>query len=182
MMTPTTTTKKTTKTKTTKIAARYTEAVGRRKTSVARVRITPNPKQELVINNLAFGDYFHIADLFSTYVFVFFVLLFINVTMAVFIVSKWQSEFTEVTTSGIMKYSGILYKKVDKYACNFVEVVTIAQSFLGMVFNYGTLELYDPSLKEKIYLLNISGPKKHSKLIEGVIKKKTESQIPFVTS
>ena len=46
-----------------KSVIRYTEAVGRRKTSVARVRITPNSKQELVINDQPFDRYFHIADL-----------------------------------------------------------------------------------------------------------------------
>ena len=62
-MMPTTTIKRITKTKTMKVAARYTEAVGRRKTSVARVRITPNPKQELVINGQPFDRYFQISDL-----------------------------------------------------------------------------------------------------------------------
>lgn len=56
---PTTTTKTTAK----KSAARYTEAVGRRKTSIARVRITPNAKQELVINDRSFDKYFAIAEL-----------------------------------------------------------------------------------------------------------------------
>ena len=60
---PTNTIKRITKTKTMKVAARYTEAVGRRKTSVARVRITPNPKQELVINGQPFDRYFQISDL-----------------------------------------------------------------------------------------------------------------------
>ncbi len=55
----TTTTKATTK----KSTARYTEAVGRRKTSIARVRITPNAKQELVINDRLFDKYFAMADL-----------------------------------------------------------------------------------------------------------------------
>jgi small subunit ribosomal protein S9 len=58
-MTPTTTTKK----KTTKIVARYVEAVGRRKTSVARVRLTPNVKQTILINDRPFENYFHIVDL-----------------------------------------------------------------------------------------------------------------------
>ena len=54
----TTTTKATTK----KSTARYTEAVGRRKTSIAPVRITPNAKQELVINDRLFDKYFAMAD------------------------------------------------------------------------------------------------------------------------
>jgi len=63
-MPPQTTPKTTpTKKKPTKVVARYVEAVGRRKTSVARVRLTPNVKQTILINDRPFEKYFHIADL-----------------------------------------------------------------------------------------------------------------------
>ncbi|HEY4476461.1 MAG TPA: 30S ribosomal protein S9 [Candidatus Paceibacterota bacterium] len=52
-----------TKTKTVKLNARYTEAIGRRKTSIARVRLTPSTKQELIINDRPFDRYFAISDL-----------------------------------------------------------------------------------------------------------------------
>lgn len=52
-----------TKKKIIKTIAHYTEAVGRRKTSVARVRITPKAKQEITINDQTFDKYFHIPDL-----------------------------------------------------------------------------------------------------------------------
>ena len=37
---------------------RYIEGVGRRKTAIARVRITPATKNSFKINNMALGDYF----------------------------------------------------------------------------------------------------------------------------
>jgi len=43
---------------TTKKENRYFEAVGRRKTSVARVRLTPAPKTSYVINGKGLEDYF----------------------------------------------------------------------------------------------------------------------------
>ncbi len=49
----------------TKDATRYIETVGRRKTSVARVRITPAAKMELTINNREFENYFPVAQLRS---------------------------------------------------------------------------------------------------------------------
>ncbi len=62
-MTPTKTTTKTKTTKPTKTVSHYTEAVGRRKTSVARVRLIPNVKQEITINDRTFDRYFSIPDL-----------------------------------------------------------------------------------------------------------------------
>ena len=42
---------------------RYIEAVGRRKTAIARVRITPSAKSSFTINEKAVKDYFTTADL-----------------------------------------------------------------------------------------------------------------------
>ncbi len=112
----------------------------------------------------------------------FVVVLLLNVSMAIFVVLKWYSEFTEVTKDGIMRHSGILYKKEQKYACNFVEVVTVDQSFMGMIFHYGTLELYDPSLKEKVYLSNIAEPKKYGKMIELALTNGSDRSMPFIAT
>lgn len=53
-----------TTTKTTeKSAERYIEAVGRRKTAVARVRITPAAKQSYEINGKSLNEYFGIDEM-----------------------------------------------------------------------------------------------------------------------
>jgi small subunit ribosomal protein S9 len=44
---------------------RYIEAVGRRKTSVARVRLTPATKMDLTINDRPFEEYFPVAQMRS---------------------------------------------------------------------------------------------------------------------
>ena len=35
-----------------------------------------------------------------------------------------------------------------------------------MIFNYGTLELFDPALKDPIYIFNIASPKNTVKLLK----------------
>lgn len=104
----------------------------------------------------------------------------INVGIVSLIVLKWISEYTEISREGVVKYSGILHKKEQKYTCNFVEGATLNQSFLGLLFNYGTIELYDPALKEQAYLLNISNPKNNNEKIQKIISKKTDKPMPFV--
>lgn len=48
---------------TTKKIEKYIEAVGRRKTSVARVRITPSTKESVKINDKNVADYFNTQEL-----------------------------------------------------------------------------------------------------------------------
>lgn len=103
-----------------------------------------------------------------------------NIVFVVFIILKWGSEFIELTQDSLIKHKGILNKTEEKYACNFVETITIEQSMLGIMFNYGTIELYDPALKERIYLVNIASPKKYREIIEKRVSKGRDRPIPFV--
>ncbi|HEY4500166.1 MAG TPA: 30S ribosomal protein S9, partial [Candidatus Paceibacterota bacterium] len=48
---------------TTEAKTRYFEAVGRRKTAIARARITPASKQSIVINDKTSADYFATAEM-----------------------------------------------------------------------------------------------------------------------
>ena len=125
------------------------------------------------------------AYLDSTYLSnVYFILLIggllINIGIVVLIASKWNSEYTEVSQEGIIKHNGILNRKEQAYACNFVEGAKLDQSFLGVLFNYGTIELYDPAQKEQVYLSNISSPKKYSKIIQSIVAKEKNEPMPFV--
>ena len=126
------------------------------------------------------NSYLNSTDLSTLYFIVLGGAFLINVGMVSLIALIWTSEYTEISKEGIVKHSGILHKKEQKYACNFVEGATLNQSFLGLLFNYGTIELYDPALKEQVYLLNIANPKKNSEKIQKIVSKKANKSIPFV--
>ncbi len=104
----------------------------------------------------------------------------INIGMVILIALKWNSEYTEVSKEGVIKYSGILNRKEQKYACNFVEGAKLEQSFLGLILNYGTIELYDPALKEQVYLLNIANPKRNSEALQNIVSKDKNKPMPFI--
>lgn len=104
----------------------------------------------------------------------------INLGIVVMIVLKWNSEYTEVSQAGVICHSGILYRKEQKYACNFVEATKLEQSFLGVLLDYGTIELYDPALKEQVYLLNITNPKRNIQTVQNIVSKEQNKPMPFV--
>ncbi len=104
----------------------------------------------------------------------------INIGIVISIILKWNSEYTEVSKEGVIKHSGILQRKEQTYACNFVEGAKLEQSFLGLLFNYGTIELYDPALKEQVYLLNIANPKRYSEKIKNIVSKEKNKPMPFI--
>ena len=120
------------------------------------------------------------SDLGGVYFIVLGAAFLINIGAVSLIALKWVSEYTEISKEGIVLFSGILHKKEQKYACDFVEGTTLNQSFLGVLFNYGTIQLYDPALQEQVYLLNIANPKKNSEKIQKMVSKKPNKPIPFV--
>ncbi|MDP3987657.1 MAG: response regulator [Candidatus Levybacteria bacterium] len=126
------------------------------------------------------NSYLNNIDLSTLYFIVLAGAFLINVGMVSLIALKWASEYTEISKDGVVKHSGILHKKEQKYACNFVEGAKLEQSLLGLLFNYGTIELYDPALKEQVYLLNIANPKKNSEKIQKIVSKKANKPMPFV--
>ncbi|MBI2028577.1 MAG: response regulator [Candidatus Levybacteria bacterium] len=129
------------------------------------------------------GSYIGITGAFSLYLVALVMLLVFNIVIIFFIVARWHFEYTEVSKEGVVRHSGIIFsKKKEKYECNFVEAISFEQSFFGKLFNYGTIELYDPALKEKIYLLNVSNPKKYTELVEKILPKKTNHPMPFIAS
>lgn len=48
---------------TTKTEEKYIEGIGRRKTAVARVRITPSSKESVIVNEKSVADYFETEEL-----------------------------------------------------------------------------------------------------------------------
>ncbi len=108
------------------------------------------------------------------------VIFMINIIVVIFIMLKWETEFAELTGDSLIKHKGIFNKTEQKYACNFVEAITLEQSILGVILDYGTIELYDPALKERIYLINIAKPKKYREIIEKRVSQGRNRPMPFV--
>lgn len=128
------------------------------------------------------SPYLNLTLLPPSYIGLFLVMLIVSVIVAIFTILKWQSEYTILTPSGIMQYSGILQKKEQRYACSFVEAIKMEQSLLGSIFNFGTLSLYDPEIKEDIYLENIIDPKKSIDLIKKILSRNDKPPMPFVVN
>ena len=122
----------------------------------------------------------NITFLSSLYFIILVVGFLINLVIVISIALKWNSEYTEISQEGVIKHRGVLHKREQTYAYNFVEGAKLDQSLLGLLFNYGTIELYDPALKEQVYLLNLPNPKKYSKTIQDILSKENNKPMPFI--
>lgn len=136
----------------------------------------------LTVSSVSFLNQYLILDnSFSFYLVFLVLLLLVDVAIASSIILKWHFEYIEITSTAIIKHIGIFYKKEETFACNFIETITLNQNLPGIIFNYGTLELFDPALTEPIYIFNITSPKKYSDVIKKIFSKKNNSSAIFIS-
>jgi len=128
-----------------------------------------------------FSQYLTFENPFPMYFILLVILLMVNVQIIFSIILKWHFEYIEITKEAIIKHKGIFYKKEEIFACNYIESITLNQDFIGMMFNYGTLKLFDPVLKEPIYLYNIASPKKYSEVINKIFSKTKDTSTLFIS-
>lgn len=85
------------------------------------------------------------------------------------IVLNWANEVWEIRQGILFHRRGIFKLIEDTYSLKNIGSVTISQSFLGRLLNYGTIVVYSPILKQEFFITNIENPKKFVKTLEDEI-------------
>lgn len=52
-----------------------------------------------------------------------------------------------------------------------VEKITINQSFIGRIFNFGSIDIFNPLLRTSVNFINIPNPKKYANHIQNIVPK-----------
>ena len=97
-------------------------------------------------------------------VFVFFSL--VKMIILLVITLRWITVVYEIRKQEIIFKTGILKVHVNAYSCAHMQEVSYNQSLFGRILNYGSVEIYSPSIEGNIILKNIPAPRKYQSLIE----------------
>lgn len=90
----------------------------------------------------------------------------INLYLIVTIVLQWINEYYILNPKEVIVHSGIFSINETTYEFANLQSMTISQSFFERLFNYGTIKLYNPVLKQEVYLHQIPNPKKYGEIIQ----------------
>jgi len=82
------------------------------------------------------------------------------------IVLHWIYNYYIIEPKNIISRNGIIFSKEARFNMELLQSVAVRQGFFGKIFNYGTIELFNPELEKKVFLRNIPDPYKESKFIE----------------
>jgi hypothetical protein len=100
------------------------------------------------------------------FLFTFLILFNISViSLSGYIFLQWKNNYFIIMSSGIQHKKGVWDKHEENYSCDNIETIMLDQSWMGRVFRYGTIKLYDPALQANILLYNIHSPRKITQLL-----------------
>jgi uncharacterized membrane protein YdbT with pleckstrin-like domain len=86
----------------------------------------------------------------------------------IFITLNWINNYYEIRSDEIVHITGIFSKTEKAYPYRDIQAVTIHQGFFGRLFNYGSVQLYIPTLGYDLDFNEISSPAKFVELIKNV--------------
>lgn len=105
-------------------------------------------------------------NLMPLYFVIFVILSAIKFFLMLTIGIKWISNHYEINKREIRHCHGILSKKEEIYLCDFAQEVEYSQTLFGRIFNYGTVDIFNPAVKETIVLDSIPNPAKYAEIIK----------------
>lgn len=88
--------------------------------------------------------------------------------LTVMVVSKWMHEYYEISSTGVTHRNGFLRHDKDESKFAHLTAISIEQSFLGQLLNFGTIHLFNKETKEEFYLYQIHNPVKYYQLILNI--------------
>lgn len=119
----------------------------------------------------------------------FFLLLFgiigiIKIALGIFIVLLWLNEYYEITPEYIIHKRGLIFRKTEQYRIDHIRAMDVQDTFLGELFNFATVSLYDIRMNKYLDLYNIHNPRRYTHVLKELRPhieiKKDKVRLPFI--
>lgn len=85
------------------------------------------------------------------------------------IVLQWLSNYYHLSLSEISHRKGLLIKQEEAHNLDHLSSLDFKQNFIGKLFNFGTLELYNWTLEKYFLLYDIHNPQKYYFILKKLI-------------
>jgi membrane protein YdbS with pleckstrin-like domain len=110
----------------------------------------------------------------------FLILVILKIVLTIYVVMRWITEYYEIWPHALMHISGIIWRDQEKHPFSQMRSVKIEQGFLGKIFGFGTIILYNWYLEKNTTLYLIHNPIKYFHVIEGLLPKSENDREIFL--
>ncbi len=98
----------------------------------------------------------------------------LQILLSLYFFMRWFNHYYYISDSEVVCHRGIFSQSSDFYSLERLESANLKQSFLGMVFNYGTIKItiHHSDHRDAVLIKNIPRPKKQTRIIERNLREK----------
>lgn len=108
----------------------------------------------------------------------------VKIMLSVYIVLQWLNEYYEITPDSVIHKKGIIFRKLEQYRLDKVRAMSVQDTFMGELFNFATITLYDLRLNKYLDMYLIHNPDRYAKILQtlrpGLELKKDRVRLPFM--
>lgn len=112
--------------------------------------------------------FFFVTALFTT---------FLSFALTLYVYFRWKAHYYIIFPNAVVEKKGVFKKFEKSYACNRIESVTLDQSFIGRMLEFGTVGMYDFFLKKTIYITNIDKPQEIAEILKDIYVTQKEVEV-----
>lgn len=109
----------------------------------------------------------------------------IKVLLSIYIVLMWLNEYYEITPDSVIHKKGIIFRKTELYRLDKLRAINVQDTFLGELFNFATVSLYDMRLNKDLDMYLIHNPERYVKILKSLRPdlemKKDRISLPFMS-
>ena len=111
-----------------------------------------------------------VTEFAASNIFVFLVALglagVVKILISIYIVLQWLNEYYEITPEYIVHKHGIIFKKQEQYRIDHIRGMDIQDVFIGELFNFATITLYDIRLNKYLDMYLIHNARRYAKVLK----------------
>lgn len=90
----------------------------------------------------------------------------VKVFVGVWAILLWLNEYYEITPEYIYHKQGIFFRKTEKHRIDHVRTMEVKDTFLGEIFNFGTISLYEIRLQKYLDMNYVHNPRRYARVIK----------------
>ena len=109
----------------------------------------------------------------------FFITVFVEAVAMITIILQWAYTTFEMKAHELVFRKGVFRRKRTIHSLKNIQSVEVEQRFLGLLFQYGNIRLYNPLLKEEIYMRSVTDPEKYAHTLRNALDIEQGTIVPL---
>lgn len=102
----------------------------------------------------------------TLFLLVFGLFLILKIVASSYVILQWLNEYYEITPDHVLHKQGIIFRKTQHYTLNHIRAMDVRESFLGELFNFATVTLYDIRLNKYLDMYLIHNARRYAKILK----------------